>query len=93
MSESDTPVESAVPAPESGPVPRPSRLSLSGCLGLTELVTRLDAAVVAGGACAKLITATVKGVLEDVLQTKKLVLPPAFFEARADGACARGPHL
>jgi hypothetical protein len=75
-----------VPAPESGPLPRASHLSLSSCEGLSELITRLDAAVVAGGQCPKLVTATVKGVLEDVLQRKALVLPPAFFEARPDGA-------
>ena len=60
------------------------------CLGLAELVTRLDRSVGAGS--AKAITAAVKADLEDILGNSKLMLPASFTAPRPDCYARRLLH-
>lgn len=60
------------------------------CPGLTELIARLDRSVEAGSAQA--VTAAVKADLEYLLGGRKLALPAAFMEPRADHYARRLLH-
>ncbi|MFA5911103.1 MAG: cysteine dioxygenase family protein [Vicinamibacterales bacterium] len=60
------------------------------CLGLEELVARLDRSVEAGDAVA--ITAAVKVDLEQMLSARALTLPARFIAARPDGYARRLLH-
>lgn len=62
----------------------------SACPGLTELIARLDRSVGAGSPNA--ITAAVKADLEHLLGERKLTLPAALMEPRADHYARRLLH-
>ena len=63
---------------------------MTECPGLSELVTRLDRSVEAGGAEA--VTAAVKADLEYVLGQRKLTLPASFTEPLKDCYARRLLH-
>lgn len=62
----------------------------AGCPGITELIARLDKAVESGSPHA--ITAAVKADLEDLLGGRKLRLPAALMQPRADHYARRLLH-